>query len=56
MLFVIGKSALISDKVDANPRGRTDYLAGIQGEVLLYIRKVVNFGTMGNQMVNKGME
>jgi hypothetical protein len=36
-------------------RNRTECLEGIHGEVLLFVRKAVNFGTIGNQMVNEGM-
>ncbi len=46
--------APISDKVDANPRNRAKFLEGFLGEVLVFVCEM-NFGTMGNQMVNKGM-
>jgi hypothetical protein len=53
--FVVGKYARIFDKVDANPRSGTQVIEVSLDEVLLSIRKVVSFDTMGNQMVNKGM-
>jgi hypothetical protein len=53
--FTGAKFAPMSDKVDANPRNRTKSLKGILGEVLLFIREM-DFGTVGSQMVNKGMQ
>jgi len=44
----------VSDEIDANPRNWTKFLEGILDAVLLFTCKM-NFGTVGNQMVNKGL-
>jgi len=44
----------VFDEVDANPRNWTKFLEDILDAVLLFIREM-DFGTMGNQMVNKGL-
>ena len=41
MGLIVEKLAPIFDNVDANPRDRTEYLEGIHGEVLLFVRKAV---------------
>jgi hypothetical protein len=53
MGFMMENSALIDDEVDAKSSDRTKSFKVILGEVLLLIREM-NFGTVGNPMVNKG--
>jgi hypothetical protein len=43
-------------EVDASPRNGTKFFEDNLGEVLLIARKTANLGTMGNQMVNRGMQ
>ena len=52
--FIGAKLAPISDRVDADPRNRTKSLVNIFREVLLFVCKEANFGTMRNHVVNKG--
>jgi hypothetical protein len=49
-----GKIDRVLDEVDADPRNWTIFIEGILDEALLFIREI-NFGTMRNQMVNKGL-
>jgi hypothetical protein len=54
MIFIAETLIRILGEVDTHPGNGTQVFEVSLGGVLLFIRKAENFGTMGNQMVNKG--